>query len=62
MTSVANATPLSPNKRVNKLVARAAARMLTRLFPSRTAPINLSVSSVSASARLAPLEPLSAME
>ena len=62
ITKVARATPLSPNRRVNKLVAKAAAKIFTKLFPNKTAPIKRSVSSVKASARLAPRDPLSAIE
>ena len=60
MTKVAKATPLSPNRRVNSAVARDAAKMFTRLLPSRTEPISRSLSSVIRKARSAPADPLSA--
>ena len=60
ITSVASATPLSPNTRVISAVASEADRMLTMLLPRSSAPIIRSRSSVTVIAALAPREPLSA--
>ena len=46
ITSVAMATPDSPNVRVNRAVASDVARIFTKLLPKRTDPIRRSLSSV----------------
>ena len=60
ITSVASTTPLSPNRRVKSAVVKEVAKILTKLLPSNTDPINRSLSSVMAKARCAPRDPLSA--
>ena len=58
ITAVATATPLGPGMRLtNKLVANAEARMLTRLLPSKIAPINRSRSVISLFTNPARLSP-----
>ena len=60
MTSVAKATPLSPNMRVKSAVVKDVAKILTKLLPNNTDPIRRSLSSVIDKARAAPRDPLSA--